>query len=72
MDTYSIVDDFSFDLDVIKNSNTMSLKCPNENDLLYIGLTQYGVSKTNKCQINQNDCLVNVDYLSNQFDVEFF
>ena len=53
----------------------MRLKCANQNDFLFIGLTQYGVrtstTKTQtkdetQCEINQNDCLVTVDYLSNE------
>jgi len=49
----------------------MRLKCANQNDFLFIGLTQYGVRtspfQTNdECEINQNDCLVTVDYLSNE------
>lgn len=50
----------------------MQLKCPNSNDFLFIGLTQYGASaaslmKQNEtCTIHENDCLVTVDYLSNE------
>jgi hypothetical protein len=47
----------------------LRLKCPNINDFLFIGLTQYGVSnssETQQCQINANDCLISVDYISNQ------
>ena len=53
----------------------MRLKCPNVNDFLFIGLTQYGVSvqgvspnvkDVDSCRIVENDCLVTVDYLANQ------
>jgi hypothetical protein len=68
------------DTDDIFNSNhdeskIMDLKCSNINDFLFIGLTQYGVSTKasstnhhhhNQCQINQDDCLVTVDYLANE------
>ena len=67
------------DTDDIFNSNhdeskIMNLKCSNINDFLFIGLTQYGVSTKstsnhqhhNQCQINQDDCLVTVDYLANE------
>lgn len=51
----------------------LQLKCANLNDFLFIGLTQYGVSsdansRTNEnvCEIRPDDCLVTVDYLSNE------
>lgn len=52
-------------------SKFMHLKCPNLNDFLFIGLTQYGVSKSefnsqDNCKVSQEDCLVTVDYLANQ------
>lgn len=83
-DTYSIIDDFEqphHDNDVIlSKKQQMQLKCPNSNDFLFIGLTQYGVSSNKKqklrlnnnydddtsCITNENDCLVTVDYLSNE------
>ena len=85
LDSYnSIVDDFeknNLELSTKTTSDTnteklLRLKCPNTNDVLFIGLTQYGVSKTKHsltsktgqpiCQINHDDCLVTVDYLANE------
>ena len=79
---YSIADDFdranpnninnNNHNDIISsNQNRMQLKCANSNDFLFIGLTQYGVNiksnnNNNTCSINVNDCLVTVDYLSNE------
>lgn len=78
----SIAEDFerevNLDLDYQSNSaqvhddsKIMRLKCANLNDFLFIGLTQYGVSSASSsnsqtCEINKNDCLVSVDYLSNE------
>lgn len=87
--SYSIADEFERDplpnnqqhqeekeepfLSQSQTNKQMRLKCANQNDFLFIGLTQYGVHTTattnsNKatCEINQNDCLVTVDYLSNE------
>lgn len=50
-------------------NNKMVLKCPNSNDFLFIGQTQYGVASKPleaKCEIQPNDCLVSVDYLASQ------
>lgn len=48
----------------------LHLKCPNMNDFLFIGLTQYGVSNSTtgstSCRVNPNDCLISVDYIANQ------
>ena len=50
----------------------MRLKCPNSNDFLFLGLTQYGSSSrpqqanSQQCVINENDCLVTVDYLASE------
>ena len=76
--TYSIVDDFELIIPnqehkPIVQSNKMTLKCPNSNDFLFIGQTQYGValpsdtrSASPQCEIQPNDCLVSVDYLASQ------
>jgi hypothetical protein len=50
----------------------LRLKCPNINDFLFIGLTQYGVSNSSsvnnpkQCTINPSDCLISVDYIASQ------
>ncbi len=76
--SYSIVDDFEQilvpknerSIKASENNNKMTLKCPNSNDFLFIGLTQYGVSSVSRaqssCEIKENDCLVTVDYLASQ------
>jgi hypothetical protein len=84
----SIVDDFDKEDDLVESYEMRStaslsssipdfekllrLKCPNINDFLFIGQTQYGVSsqfsKSSKkqCQLSSNDCLISVDYIANQ------
>ena len=71
--SYSIVDDFENILSPRRESepqhNKMLIKCPNSNDFLFIGSTQYGVSSVNSsttCEIRSDDCLVNIDYLASQ------
>lgn len=71
--SYSIVDDFENIISPRRSnqqlSNKMLLKCPNSNDFLFIGSTQYGVSSSSfskSCEIKSNDCLVNIDYLASQ------
>ena len=60
-DTYSIIDDFEqqqqhHDNDVIlSKKQQMQLKCPNSNDFLFIGLTQYGVSSNRKQKLRLNN-----------------
>ncbi len=82
LNAYSIADEFERDMTPLTTTTDdsspsvnkqMRLKCANQNDFLFIGLTQYGVHSSSstttslsKCEINQNDCLVTVDYLSNE------
>ena len=82
LNAYSIADEFERDMTPLTTNDDssssvnkqMRLKCANQNDFLFIGLTQYGVhslsttttTSLSTCEINQNDCLVTVDYLSNE------
>ena len=48
-------------------TSTLELKCPQLDQYLYIGQTQYGVSSSyNACTVKDGDCLVTVDYLANE------